>query len=159
MLDAVRAVLDGETPLDPGEALRVLNVLAREEGPREKPPSGYPPESLKEPLKNTLSSQETEVLRLIALGKTNRQIAQELIVSLSSVKGRPVEDLQQRSGCACVRFLKAAARRSGLSLILMHPSAWKRPSEKVAYRRVKPLRPSSGSPPAPRASRASACRF
>lgn len=33
-----------------------------------------------------LTAQELEVLRLLALGKTNRQIAQELLVSLSSVK-------------------------------------------------------------------------
>ncbi len=77
VLDAVRAVLEGETPLDPGEAVRVLGNLAREEPPRERPPSGVAPQSLKGslevPLKGTLSSQETEVLRLIALGKTNRQ--------------------------------------------------------------------------------------
>ena len=88
VLDAVRAVLEGETPLDPGEALRLARSLALEEGPRgEKPPSGFPPKSPGEALKrSTLSTQETEVLRLIALGRTNRQIAQELLISLSSVK-------------------------------------------------------------------------
>ncbi len=81
-LEAVRAVLEGETPPDPGEAVRqALLDLAREGGPREEP-SGTAPE----PLKGILSYQETEVLRLIAVGKTNRQIAQELLVSLSSVK-------------------------------------------------------------------------
>ena len=33
-----------------------------------------------------LTSRELEILRLLALGKTNRQIAHELLVSLSSVK-------------------------------------------------------------------------
>lgn len=32
------------------------------------------------------SSQETEVLRLRTLGKTNRQVAKELVASFSSVK-------------------------------------------------------------------------
>ena len=82
VLDAVRAVLEGETPLDPAEAMQLLADLAREGGPGETPQAGLPPESPK----NTLSSQETEVLRLIASGKTNRQIAQELLISLSSVK-------------------------------------------------------------------------
>jgi DNA-binding NarL/FixJ family response regulator len=91
VLDTVRAVLEGKTPLDPGEAIRVLEDLAREEdASRERPPSGVAPESPKEPLEgslgNPLSFRETEVLRLIALGRTNRQIAQELVVSLSSVK-------------------------------------------------------------------------
>ncbi len=86
VLDAVRAVLEGETPLDPAETMRLMRDLALEEDQREEPPGGVPPESRKEPLKGTLSAQETEVLRLIALGRTNRQIAQELVVSLSSVK-------------------------------------------------------------------------
>jgi len=33
-----------------------------------------------------LTARELEVLRLLALGKTNRQIAHETLVSLSSVK-------------------------------------------------------------------------
>ncbi len=37
-------------------------------------------------LSGILSDRETEALRLIASGKTNRQIAQELMVSLSTVK-------------------------------------------------------------------------
>jgi DNA-binding NarL/FixJ family response regulator len=69
-------------PLEQEEVMQLVRGLAREDSPREKAPSGSPPESLK----NNLSPQETEVLRRIALGKTNRQIAQELLVSLSSVK-------------------------------------------------------------------------
>jgi NarL family two-component system response regulator LiaR len=82
VLDAVRAVLEGETPLKQGDVRHLLRDLAREAAPREGPPTEFPPEALR----NILSSQETEVLRLIALGKTNRQIARELRVSLSSVK-------------------------------------------------------------------------
>ena len=84
VLEAIRAVLQGETPLEQEEVMQLLGGLAREDSLREKAkaPSGSPPESLK----STLSSQETEVLRLIAQGKTNRQIAQELLISLSSVK-------------------------------------------------------------------------
>jgi ATP/maltotriose-dependent transcriptional regulator MalT len=37
-------------------------------------------------LAGILSVRETEALRLIASGKTNRQIAKELMVSLSTVK-------------------------------------------------------------------------
>ncbi len=86
VLEAVRAVLEGETTLDPAETIRLMRDLALEEGMREEPIGEFSPESPKEPLKSNLSSQETEVLRLIAHGKTNRQIAQELVVSLSSVK-------------------------------------------------------------------------
>ncbi len=106
VLDAVRAVLEGETPLDQGEAMQVLRRLALEELPPEKSQTGFPPESLK----NTLSAQEREVLRLIALGKTNRQIAQELLVSLSSVKAY-VQRIIKKLGVsdrtqACVRAIE-----------------------------------------------------
>jgi PAS domain S-box-containing protein len=41
---------------------------------------------LQEAQKVELTARETEVLRLLALGLTNRQIAQQMLVSLSSVK-------------------------------------------------------------------------
>jgi len=82
VLDTVRAVLSGETPLKQKEAMQVLRGLAHEDSLRERAPTASPSESHK----SKLSSQEKEVLRLIALGNTNRQIAQELLVSLSSVK-------------------------------------------------------------------------
>lgn len=43
-------------------------------------------EESREKLSVRLSDREIEALRLIAVGKTNRQIAQELMVSLSTVK-------------------------------------------------------------------------
>lgn len=60
----------------------MMKGLAREDLPRERPSAEFPSGSLK----NVLSAREIDVLRLIAQGKTNRQITQELMVSLSSVK-------------------------------------------------------------------------
>ncbi len=43
-----------------------------------------------------LTTRELEALRLLAFGKTNRQIAQEMLVSVSSVKahvGRLIDKL------------------------------------------------------------------
>jgi DNA-binding NarL/FixJ family response regulator len=82
MLDAVRAVLGGETPLDHGLAMRLLRSLATDAGARK--PSASPSASVT--LAAILSPREVETLRLIASGKTNRQIAKELMVSLSTVK-------------------------------------------------------------------------
>ena len=82
ILDAVRAVLGGETPLDHGLAMRLLRRLATDAGPRE--PSVPPPAPVT--LAAVLSPREVETLRLIASGRTNRQIARELMVSLSTVK-------------------------------------------------------------------------
>ena len=82
MLDAVRAVLGGETPLDHGLAMRLLRRLSLEDAPGGRAPSRSPLGTLQ----TILSPKEMETLRLIASGKTNRQIAKELMVSLSTVK-------------------------------------------------------------------------
>jgi DNA-binding NarL/FixJ family response regulator len=58
--------------------------------------SSEPRAPLEEAQKVELTARELEMLRLLALGKTNRQIAQEMLVSLSSVKayvGRVIEKL------------------------------------------------------------------
>jgi DNA-binding NarL/FixJ family response regulator len=91
VLDAVRAVLDGETPLDQGLAMGLLRHLAEEAAvqtavqtarPRAEPATSGPVAATP-PL---LTPRETEVLSRLALGETNRQIAKELHLSLSTVK-------------------------------------------------------------------------
>lgn len=82
LLDAVRRVLNGEPTLDHGLAMRLLERLPQEPGQNnshgQQPEPGH--------IKSVLSEREVDALRLIAVGKTNRQIAQDLMISLSSVK-------------------------------------------------------------------------
>jgi len=95
LLSAVRRTLSGEPALNQDLAMRLISRLSGEHGRgRERtsaPTSGgvgaaeRVPE-VSEALASILSSRETEALRLIAGGKTNRQIAKELMVSLSTVK-------------------------------------------------------------------------
>ena len=96
LLDSVRRVLGGETTMDQGLTMRLLARLAEETDrrrepspepagePREAPPAGPP--SAKPAPERPLSTKELEVVRLLAAGKTNRDIAQTMLVSLSSVK-------------------------------------------------------------------------
>ena len=76
LVGAVRRTLNGESPLNEELAMRLLRSLAREQ----KQPSQTTPEP------PTLTAQELEVLRLLALGQTNRQIAHSLLYSVSTVK-------------------------------------------------------------------------
>jgi DNA-binding NarL/FixJ family response regulator len=91
VLGAVRAVLNGETPLDQGLAMSLLRRLGEEEEaarsttPR-SPPEPPSSERAATSLPNALTPREMEVLSRIALGETNRQIAEELHISLSTVK-------------------------------------------------------------------------
>jgi DNA-binding NarL/FixJ family response regulator len=62
--------------------MRLVRRMAQEVGPRMDPA----PETHAEPLPESFTPRELEVLRMLPTGKTNRQIAQELHLSLSTVK-------------------------------------------------------------------------
>ena len=69
LLAAVRAAAQGQSMLDPAIAGSVLNDLI----------SGVV-------IKDTLTERETEVLKLLAHGRTNREIAEALVVGEETVK-------------------------------------------------------------------------
>jgi DNA-binding NarL/FixJ family response regulator len=77
LVEAVRAAAGGESLLSPEIAQRLAERFAR--GPR--PASdGVPPELAE------LTPRELEVLRLIARGRSNAEIADELVTSMATVK-------------------------------------------------------------------------
>jgi DNA-binding NarL/FixJ family response regulator len=81
VVKAVRRVREGESPLDPELAARLLRRLATETvavGRARTVHSGAPIEAL--------TPRELEVLGLMKLGRTNRQIAQDLVISLGTAK-------------------------------------------------------------------------
>jgi DNA-binding NarL/FixJ family response regulator len=87
ILEAVRAVLEGETPLDQGLAMQLLRHLGEEAAAQAaKPPAEQVTAEPGSAMPNSLTPRETEVLVCLASGKTNRQVAQELHLSLSTVK-------------------------------------------------------------------------
>jgi DNA-binding NarL/FixJ family response regulator len=81
VLGAVRATLEGDTPLDSGLAMELLRRLG-EEAPAHRTAEG----AAEATLPNPLTPREIEVLGLLASGRTNRRIAEELHLSLSTVK-------------------------------------------------------------------------
>jgi DNA-binding NarL/FixJ family response regulator len=90
LLTAIRRVLEGESPLNHNLATKLLRRLATEtpERPTEREAADLP-----EPL----TPRELEVLRLLALGHTNRQIAEELVISLGTAKNH-VEHIRIKLG-------------------------------------------------------------
>jgi DNA-binding NarL/FixJ family response regulator len=85
LIDAIRRVLNGELLLDPSLAAELLRKMARE---KEKESLGSQPEPKKgrKALLEPLTDRECEVLGLLARGQTNREIAQNLVVSPWTVK-------------------------------------------------------------------------
>jgi DNA-binding NarL/FixJ family response regulator len=91
LVDAVCAVLSGETPLDQGLAMRLLRRIGEQSAAppadsRHTPPGVFAEAGPRGTPPKPLTPRETEVLGHLARGEPNRQIAQELHVSLSTVK-------------------------------------------------------------------------
>ena len=78
LVKAVREAHRGRVQLHPDVAKKLVSaVTAREEQPAAKP---------KAPGLEDLTEREIEVLRLIAAGKSNREIAEEMVISEKTVK-------------------------------------------------------------------------
>ncbi len=76
LLTAIRAVHRNEIYLDPFLTKTVLKNLY----------NGYRKEQAESDSKELLSVREKEVLKLVALGHTNKQIAEKLLVSIKTVE-------------------------------------------------------------------------
>ena len=79
---AIRRVREGETILDQKLAAGLLQRLANEV----RRPADTPPEPNHTKLSQPLTPRELEVLELLALGNTNRDIAQSFVISVGTVK-------------------------------------------------------------------------
>ncbi len=72
LVQAIRQVYQGESSLHPVIARKVLQELSR---PSDRPPTPDP-----------LTEREAEVLRLVAQGRDNREIAEQLVITEATVR-------------------------------------------------------------------------
>jgi len=77
LIKAIKAVAEGVAWLDPGIAGRVLKACAQ---------GGAKPEERGQNSLASLSSRELDVLRLVVDGQTNQEIADNLVLSVETVK-------------------------------------------------------------------------
>ncbi|WP_188197323.1 response regulator [Nonomuraea sp. SYSU D8015] len=85
LVEAVRAAAAGDALISPSITLRLLRHVTASGMPSARVPA------------QPLSQRETEVVRAIARGRTNQEIAAELFISLSTVKGH-VSAVQAKLG-------------------------------------------------------------
>ena len=99
LAQAVRAAHQGIYQLDPAVASKVFNSLTRSESQHSQSPASplsvRPPAAPVKPV--DLTEREIEVLRLIARGATNREIAEALVISEGTVKNH-ISNILSRLG-------------------------------------------------------------
>ncbi|QYJ15670.1 Transcriptional regulatory protein LiaR [Rubrobacter xylanophilus DSM 9941] len=103
IISALRRLLSGESPLNQELAARLIQDLARHPG------GEGPPEPAEE-----LTSREREVLLLMARGRTNPEIARELVISRGTAKSH-VQNIIRKLGVS--DRTQAVARAFELGLI------------------------------------------
>jgi len=121
LVEAVRAAANGEALVSPSVTVRLLEHLA------------VPPAEPRRP-REALTDRELDVVRLVARGRTNEEIARELFVSLSTVKthlGSVHRKLNARNRVE----VAAWAWESGLTRL---PTALPGPRARRAGRRLGP---------------------
>ena len=105
LLAAIRSVYEGHTFLDPALAGPLLHDLLGEEACRHSAAAGTP--------RSVLSARECEVLIRLAQGYTNRQIAEQIHMSVKSIenyRARIGQKLELRGRADLIRY----AHESGL---------------------------------------------
>ena len=128
---AVRRTLSGESPLEEGLAMRLLSRLAKEDSPRaggqDARPHDGPDAAVRGEaptgrtggaLPEGITPREAEVLKLMARGLTNPQIAKSLLYSVSTVKA-VVQSVTAKLGVsdrtqAAVRAIELGLATSGM---------------------------------------------
>lgn len=90
LVGMLRGVMRGEAPLSGVMAAKILEVFARHDLPARAPAEDAPSRAeLAIPLEGTpegLTEREVEVLKLVAVGKTNGEIAEALVIAINTVK-------------------------------------------------------------------------
>jgi DNA-binding NarL/FixJ family response regulator len=92
LLDAVRRTLGGESPLNQELAMQLISRFTRGARKPNESESAAPPAAVRRrrgadaPTLEALTPRELEVLQLLAQGKSNPQIAQELVISRLTAK-------------------------------------------------------------------------
>jgi DNA-binding NarL/FixJ family response regulator len=127
---AVRKVIDGETTFNRRLATQLLQRLANEvQGPSDAQPNSRRVEVLQ-----PLTPRELEVLELVALGLTNREIAQRFVLGVGTVKNH-VEHIIAKLGVSDRTQAVVRALEAGLIEFPDHEADQQTPRTHVKTRR------------------------
>jgi DNA-binding NarL/FixJ family response regulator len=121
LIDAVRTVAGGDALLEPGATRRLIEAYVNgQQAPPPASPAGFP-------LPSSLTAREVEILRLIAAGWTNNEIADHLFISPLTCKSHVSRIL-----------MKLDARDRIQLVVLAYESGLVVPGQAVGLPRVPP---------------------
>jgi DNA-binding NarL/FixJ family response regulator len=108
LLRAIRVLAGGDIQLSPSATRRLIDTFATRPFPQRSPPKRF----------EELTAREREVVALVAQGLTNREIADQLVVSPATVKthvGRAMVklDVHDRAKLVALAYQTGFARPSG----------------------------------------------
>lgn len=105
LVEAVRAAANGNALISPAVTVRLLSHFA--------PQRGQEPDNADKPLLEPLTERELGVVKLVALGKTNEEVAAELYVTQATVKTH-LANVQRKLGVRNRGEVAAWAWRTGV---------------------------------------------
>lgn len=105
---SIRSVLRGGAPIDPFIARRILDFL-----PQQKTPASVPATAHPAPLQEALTEREVQILRLVADGLSNREIAEQVFLSRYTVEGH-IKQIYRKLAVPSRTKAVLAARAQGL---------------------------------------------
>ncbi len=89
LVNAIRRTLNGESPLNQELAVQLISRLARDarhsRAPATRPDISQQRDAVTVP-REGLTTRELQILQILAQGKSNLQIAEELVISRGTVK-------------------------------------------------------------------------
>jgi two-component system, NarL family, nitrate/nitrite response regulator NarL len=106
IIDAVRTVASGESLVDPGELVEILREARRYRQQKRE----------SEELKQRLTPREREVLQALANGKSNREIAEALYISVETQRTHMVNILNKLGAHSQLQALVVAVRNGIVSV-------------------------------------------
>lgn len=101
LLMAIQAVMRGETYVHSAMTQKLLQTMDGEKSPVKNEPDPW----------DALSERERDVLRLVALGYTNQEVAEELFLSVKTVETYRARGMEKLGLQTRAQLVKAALKR------------------------------------------------